>query len=343
MNTKNQEIYFFALLLGFAAALFYFILKPFLNVLILAGVFAIAFQPLHRNILKLFGRWRGFAAAFTALIILLIILIPLALIGFQIFIEAQNLYATLTEPEGTTLHYIEDLFSAYVYPVSGSISFDLNEYVRQFVGQLAQNLGSVFSGVTRIALGIFLTLLALYYFLKDGEGFIAYLTHLSPLRDEYDHEILKRIELTVNSVVRGSLTVAAAQGTVAGIGFFLFGVPQAALWGMLAVIAALIPVIGTALVVVPAVLYLVFNQNVAAAIGLVIWGVLLVGLVDNILRPQLMRRSVNIHPFLILLAVLGGLQFFGPIGFLIGPVILSLLFVLLDIYPRLVIKADTSR
>jgi predicted PurR-regulated permease PerM len=147
------------------------------------------------------------------------------------------------------------------------------------------------------------------------------------------------MEQAVYSIFAGSIIVALVQGILTGIGFTIFGVPNPALWGSIASVAALIPGVGTALVVVPGILYLFFTGSTGYAIGLLVWGILAVSLIDNFLGPILVNRGVKIHPFLILLSVLGGLIFFGPVGFLLGPIILAFLFALLDIYRSSVRKA----
>ena len=184
---------------------------------------------------------------------------------------------------------------------------------------------------------MFLTLLALYYLFVHGSDFKARIIALSPLSDHYDRDITDKLQLAVTSVIKGVLVVAVVQAILCGLGFAIFGIPNAALCGSIAMIAALIPAFGTALVMIPAVLYLAITGNVGAALGLAVWGALLVGLVDNFLSPMLMSRSIKIHNFFILLSVLGGLALFGPVGFIAGPLVLSLFFALLDIYPTLIL------
>jgi len=155
---------------------------------------------------------------------------------------------------------------------------------------------------------------------------------LSPLQDVHDEEIFNKLTLATNSVIKGNLIIVLIQGAMAALGFFLFGVPSPVLWGAVAAVAAVIPGFGTALVVAPAIIYLLFNGETSSAIGLFIWGLTAVGLVDNILGPKLVERGMKIHPFLILLSILGGLALFGPLGFLFGPLVLSLFFALSEIY-----------
>jgi predicted PurR-regulated permease PerM len=194
------------------------------------------------------------------------------------------------------------------------------------------NLDTVFSGASKIVLAVFIMLLALFYLLRDGRELKRQIIALSPLGDDDDNRIFKKLEQTIYSIFAGSILVGLIQGVLTGIGFAIFGVPNPALWGSIAAVSALIPGIGTSLVMVPGVLYLFFTGSTTPAIGLLIWGVLAVGLIDNFLGPIFINRGVKIHPFLILLSVLGGLIFFGPVGFVLGPIILAFLFALLDIY-----------
>ena len=180
--------------------------------------------------------------------------------------------------------------------------------------------------------GIFIFLIALYYLFKDGHKLKTAVVALSPLQDIHDETIFDKLVLAINSVIKGSLAVAFIQGILTAVGLAIFGVPNAVLWSSVAAITALIPGIGTALVLLPAILYLYFSGQTLFAVGLLLWGMTAVGLVDNFLGPKLVERGMRLHPFLILLSILGGISFFGPLGFLLGPLVLSLLFALLEIY-----------
>jgi predicted PurR-regulated permease PerM len=174
--------------------------------------------------------------------------------------------------------------------------------------------------------------MALYYLLKDGYKLKNYLLALSPLDDSNNNFIINRIRLAVFSVVKGNLLIGLIQGTLTGIGFALFGVPNPVLWGGVASIAALIPSIGTAIVITPAIIFLFVSGNNVGAGGLLVWGIIVVGLVDNFLGPKLVGSSMRLHPLVTFLAVLGGLAFFGPLGILLGPLVLSIFLVLVEIY-----------
>lgn len=336
MNHHKSELYFlFTLLIGISVLTF-FIFKPFLFALILAVVFATVFDPLHTRILTFTKGRRGVSALFTTGIVLTVIVIPLMFLGMQIFQEATKVYSSLAF-DGGALNlshnistYLQNTARFYSIPVD--TSFDFNQYLKQGLSWLLQHLGPLFANIMQIILGVFIFLIALYYLFKDGHKFKSKIISLSPLQDIHDQIIFNKISLSINSVIKGSLVVALVQGTLTAIGFTIFGVPNAILWGTVAVITALIPGVGTMLVILPAILYLYFSGAVLAALGLLMWGSVAVGLIDNFLGPKLVERGIQIHPFLILLSILGGIGFFGPLGFLLGPLILSLLFTLIEIY-----------
>ena len=176
----------------------------------------------------------------------------------------------------------------------------------------------------------------MFYFLKDGERLKKWMLEYIPLKKSYTEEIIRETGAMMASVLRGTIVVAVVQGVVAWAPAFGFSASPTRRSGGLTVIVSIVPVVGTWLVVVPAVAYLFLTGQTAAAIGFAIWGIVLVNACYNLIAPQLMQRGVDIHPFIILLSVLGGIGAFGPIGLLVGPFIVAFLFALLRIYPRMV-------
>ena len=151
-----------------------------------------------------------------------------------------------------------------------------------------------------------------------GKKFKQLLSSLSPLQT-IDSQIISKMEGAINSVILGQFVIAVLQSIIAMIGFAIFGVPNPVLWGSLVIVAAFIPTIGTGLVMVPAILYLYFTGEPMLALGMAIWAFFAVSLIDNVLGPFLINKGLKIHPFLVLLSVLGGISAFGPAGVLIGP------------------------
>jgi predicted PurR-regulated permease PerM len=176
--------------------------------------------------------------------------------------------------------------------------------------------------------------------LKDGPEFLKKLIRLSPLPDSQDEFILSKLAQAVRSVVLGTLGIAIIQGLLTTIGLMIFGISQPVLWGAIAAVCALIPYFGTSFVFVGAVLDAVISHSYGAAIGLTIWGVFIVGLIDNILMPYLISIGEKSHPFAVLISVLGGVLIFGPMGFLVGPVFLTLFFALFELYSFHIIKEE---
>lgn len=339
MDNKKSQFYFLLIILAGALILSFFILRPFLFAIIVASVFAVIFQPLHRRMLVLAGNRQGLAALFTIAIIILLIIVPLALIGMRILGESQQIYFSLSAGDArdsiiSAFKLLTDGLQA-VFPGLQEASFDFNQYFKSGLEWLLQHLGGVFSSVVKMIGNSFIFLLVLYYMLKDGAKFKKAIIALSPLPDTDDTAIFNRLELAINSVVKGSMTVAVIQGVLVALGFSIFGVPNAVLWGTVAAVAALIPGIGTALVLAPAIVFLYLSGDVFQALGLLAWGVTAVGLIDNFLGPKLVGHKMQMHPILVLLAIFGGIAFFGPIGFLLGPLTVSFVFALLDIYTSL--------
>jgi predicted PurR-regulated permease PerM len=142
----------------------------------------------------------------------------------------------------------------------------------------------------------------------------------------------------VRAVATGTLLMALIQGTVATVGFLIFSVPKPFLWGTLASIGALMPGVGTSIATIPASIYLLATGHTVQGVGMILWAALAVGLIDNLVGPYLIGKRSNMHPFVILIAVLGGINLFGPVGFIVGPVVVTLFFVLLEIYNQYIIK-----
>jgi len=335
-KAKKPQFYFLLALLIVTLVLSFYVLRPFISVFILAVVFTVIFQPMHRKILKYSFNHEGLAALLTTIIVSVIILTPLTLLGMKIFQELRQLYVSLVEGGGKD-NFInvfnglsENIRHYFLLPPEFSINF--GQYLKEGLNWLLQNLGSLFSNFANILVAGFVFLVTFYYLLKDGHKLKRAAINYSPLADLDDEMIFNKLELAISSVVKGSFTIAFMQGFLTTVGFIIFNVPNPILWGTAACMAALVPSLGTSLVFVPAIILMFVSGHLFSAIGLTLWGVLAVGLIDNFFGPKLIGRGMKLHPLLILFSVFGGLIFFGPIGFILGPIILSLLFALLHIY-----------
>lgn len=317
------------------AALAALILWPYFTSLILALVLAVVFYPLHRILVRAF-RNHGIAAFLSTATVIVIVLIPLIIFGFLIFREAINLYQSFGVGGGgnvvSLLRVNINHIFASILPGLG-ITVDVGNYFQQFAGWVAQLFGNLFAGALGSVAMIMLAVFALFYFFKDGENIVRALIVYSPLSNQDDERIFEKIRHSISMTFRGSIIIALIQGIVSGIGFWIFGVPNPALWGGVTSIAALVPTLGTSLVIVPVIVYLALTAgSLFPAVGLAIWGAVAVGLIDNFLASQLIGRGAQMHPLLVVLGVLGGVAVFGPVGFLIGPTLLAVLLTLLEMY-----------
>lgn len=335
MESLRAQHYFFLGLLTLALILNALMFFPYAGTLVFAATLAVVFAPVHRRLAALLPQSTSIAALLTMAAVFLVIVIPTAFFGALVFHEAQTLYAGFADEEiglSAAQGLLQELAGLVPYSIGEKLVPNLQQYARDVLGYLVGNLGKVFSGVATAGLNTLLAVFALFFFLRDGERIKKTVVELSPLRDSDDRRIFTHLGNAVNAIIKGALLISLLQGLAAGVGYAIFDVPNAALWGAATVLTSFIPGIGTAAVLVPAAIYLWNIVSVGKAVGLLVWGVLVVGLMDNVLKPKLIAKGVGVHPFLILLSVLGGLSIFGIYGFLLGPLLLALLVALLELY-----------
>lgn len=335
-----SELIFFWILFGAFALLSFMVMSPYIAPIFLAGVFTILFSPFHERIKKWVGGNDSFAAFVTVILVLCLILLPLILLGVLMYQEVVAIYNAVSHENGG-LVLLDNTIRAIERHIQNIVpAFELKQSVYDYLGiglrWVGENLNAFLSSVLSFVSQLLLVLISMFFFYRDGDKLHAFIVKWSPLSDRYDEGIIAKIELAVSSVIKGSLATAILQGALLGLGFGLFGVPNPVLWGVVGTVTALIPVVGTSIIIIPAVAFLFLGGHMLSGAGLLIWGVFLVGLIDNVTRPMFMHRGIDIHPFLIFLSVLGGLAYFGPIGFLAGPIVLAFFFSLLDIYPSIV-------
>jgi len=190
----------------------------------------------------------------------------------------------------------------------------------------------IFSSISKIFVNLFIFILALFFLLKDGENFLRYFKRLIPMKNEYKNALFLRFKDVSEAVFKDTILVAMIQGILVGIGFYLFNFSSSIFWGVIAAFFALIPLIGTAIIWLPAVVYLFLNDQLLFSILFLLYGTIIVGLSDNILRPFMLKGKIKVHPFIILISILGGLEVFGFLGIFVGPVIISLLISVFQLY-----------
>lgn len=343
---KSPAIYtfFLILLLISAIALGYSVIKPFINTIIISVVLSGIFYPLKRKICCRLGGRSALGAFLTVCIIVFAIIIPAVVFFFGLIGQGIDSVSAINEWLRTTdfsNFYDSQHYNKYLlwfeqkFPFleisSSDIQARILEISRSF-GQTILTSGTWLAGNMASLVAHFLIMNFLVFsFLKDGDRFIDRVRYLSPLRSEQEDFIIESLRKVSKSVLFGSLFIAVLQGVVGGIGLAISGIP-ALFWGTMMSFTSLIPVLGTGLIWVPATIYLLIIGKMKTAIFLLIWSGVLVTGIDTVLRPLIVREASRVSTIYVFLAILGGINAFGPFGILYGPLILSFLMVMLHIY-----------
>lgn len=335
-DSEQFENYFLLALLLVAGAFVVYIFLPYISAIVFAIAFAVIFSPLYRYLLK-FVHYDWLAAFITVIIVVLIVLVPFGFLVTHILTQATHLYTWFAGGNEVRLGEIVNDFLTQHFAHLNLPQVNITNYLSAVLSWVIRNLWPFVGGLARLALIIFLSLFGMFYLLKDGGELKKKILFVIPLRPQYSKHVFDKMERAIYSVIGGSLMIAVIHGVEAIAGFWIFGIPNAAFWGSFAVISAIIPTVGTSLVNIPAIIYLFATGNFVGGTGLCIWWLFIsIGCVDNFLSPQIVHRGMKVHPFLILLSILGGVSVLGLIGFLIGPLAVAFFFVLADIYPLLI-------
>ena len=331
MQTKIIERAFFFGLLLLTIIFTFFIFKPFWVIIVLGISFSIVLYPIYEWL-----HTKGVPATLSSLatVILFTILLcgPILGIGAIVFNQSQDVYQKVKDSNLSASPLLEKINTNVNNVLPPGVDFDVKQKAADFVSYVSSHIATIFSTTLSAFFSFILMLLVIFYLLKDGMRWKESLMVLSPLGRENDEKIMSRLSLAVNGVIKGSLLIALVQGVLLGFGLWIFNVPNGALWGVVAAVMSFIPTFGTAIVSVPAIIFLFIIGDTTSAVGLLVWAVVVVGLVDNFLGPLVVGRNINIPSILILFSVLGGIAFVGPVGILVGPLTLSLLYTLIAIY-----------
>jgi predicted PurR-regulated permease PerM len=317
------------------------ILMVFISPLLWAAILTLTLYPLENRIAARLKHRRGLAAGIMTLITLLLVIGPAVTLLFVLATQAGDLYngmSTIVQ-SGKLTEVWESINSSFLdkvllSPVLSGV--DVKGMVVKGISDLSSGLAAQLGGVLRnsviFAIDIVIMLIALFFFFRDGKAYSHAVIDLLPFTKQQKEEITRKFIDTFSAVINGVFLVALLQGAMTGIGFALFGVPLAVFWGFLAAVLALLPVGGAALIWLPGAAYLYLTGSLLSGILLGTWGLLLVSLPDNFLKPLLIGRKANIPTFILFIALLGGLQAYGFLGLLFGPLVVTLLTAFVQIY-----------
>jgi predicted PurR-regulated permease PerM len=333
MEIKKFGFYFLLLIIVALAVKFYFIIEDLLPALATACVFAYLFNPIYVYLVKITKR-KSLSAFIIIFIIFALIFIPFLLIVFGLQKEFSVLF---TENTFTSL---QDALTGLQIFFSDQFSLNISDYVDNFKSQMSTAMKSAITvigpkilfSISGLALYAFLSIFIMYYLLIHSENVLDTIKDYFPLSCTNIDKLLGEIALNTRTLVLGQLLIAVIQGTLSGIGFLIFGISGALIWGFVTVIMSFIPFLGTFIVWFPAGIIQLAQHNYFSGIGIILWGFLLVGNIDNVVRPKLISSLGNIHPVTVLLGVFIGLKEWGFIGLVLGPMIISVLLTLIRMF-----------
>jgi predicted PurR-regulated permease PerM len=337
---KNPELEFKSLLFLVlaASALFALIIWPFFGAVCWAVFIAIVFFPMHQRFLRGSHNRRNMAAAASLTVILIIVILPLAMLAGSITQEASVLVARVRSGELQISTYFQRMMEALPAWMRGMLErFGMGDFkllqqkLLEIVGSSGQVVTTRVVGIGQVTLdfvvAFFTMLYVLFFLFRDGERLSQNIARSIPLHPQHTRRLLTQFATVVRATVKGNIVVALIQGALAAIAFMVVGLPGALLWGAVLAVSSLVPAVGHFLVWGPIALYFFFSGEPVKAIGLTLWCSIVIGLVDNFLRPILVGKDTRMPDYLVLVATLGGIVVFGLNGFVIGPVIAAVFLV----------------
>jgi predicted PurR-regulated permease PerM len=310
-------------------------LQPFLNVLLWAAVLVVVFMPVHRRINRRLGS-PSLSAALSTLLVVITILGPATFITVAVLGELGKVTLTTAQVQKVILesHLVQRAIG-WISPYVDLQQFQspglLLQRVQGWSGALANSTVGVVGGVASTVVQTLLVVFTMFYLFRDGDAIRHAAYDILPLEREQARDIVTRTSEVVAASVYGVLVISAIQGTLGGIVFWALGLPSPLLWGVVMFFLSMIPMAGAFLVWAPAAAYLAFSGDWGKAVFLTAWGVLVVGSIDNFLSPLLVGKRTRLHELLIFFSVLGGLQVFGVLGLVLGPVTVAVTLALFEV------------
>ena len=332
LRDKTIENYFQYFLLLCFLILFIYLIHPFIFVILFALAIVISSYPLYQKTLNII-RKPILTASLMLIFLSIIFILPTVMVSLKLYNSVQS-YSNSDFIEND-LELLNNCDTDVCYRIEQNIKI-VSELVSDVLSNISKYFQeyfySILSSLTNFSVHLFIFYVCLFYFYLDKENFTTTLKKLLPLKAQYKESLLEKFKRVCSAVFLDTLLIACMQGILVGIGFYLFGVKGAIIWGVISIFLSLLPFIGSALVWIPASVFLLLSGNIFAGVGLFLYGAIIVSLSDNLVRPLLLEKSIHVHPFLILLSLMGGLQIFGFVGLFYGPIIISMLVALIDLF-----------
>ena len=333
MTENNIERGFFITLLLIVTLAFFWLIRGFMQPIFWAAALGIVVYPLHALLVRRLRNRRSLAAGISVVVVVIVVILPLIGIGAAVTAEGAALYQRLNDGGGLGVDNLSSRVQQNMPRITALIERigldperieDQVQSVAITASRLvAERAVAIGQGTLRGTLFFFLMLYLLFFFLRDGPRILEGLIRALPLGDERERHLLGRFAEVSRATIKGTLVIGIVQGTMGGLAFALFGIGSPVLWGTVMALVSLLPAVGTALVWLPAAIYLMATGHTFPGIGLIVVGAL-ISLTDNFLRPILVGRDTRLPDYLVLLATLGGIAGFGLAGIILGPTIAAL-------------------
>ncbi len=343
MNLERFRTVLFFILLTLASLFCVALVFPFLRLIAWATVLAVVIYPVHRRLSRRI-RQPSVAAALSCLLVIVIVIVPVTLIAAEVVDETTALARRVqaAERNGELSRWLPSWDAPAVNAARRWLDqrvdlsqFSLESVIRQTVGQtssfLAKQSVSLVKNAVWGVIQVALTLVTLFFLLRDSSRLLPAVRAFSPLSGAQTDALLRRIADTIHATVYGATAVAVTQGTLGGLAFWALGLPSPLLWGVVMTALCFVPLLGSPVVWVPTAIVLAAQGSYGKAIALALWGTLVIGLVDNFIRPIVIGARTQLHVLIVFFSVLGGLLLMGPLGLFMGPVILAVTLALLEI------------
>jgi predicted PurR-regulated permease PerM len=354
INLEHFRTGLFFGLLTLAVGLCCALAWPFLSLIAWAVVLAVVAYPIHRRLTR-WIRQPSMAAALSCLVVVVAVVVPVTLIVVEVVDEATELakYLQSSASKGELSRWLRplelpavDVLRRWLEQRIDLSQLNLEAVIRQTVGQATsfltkQSMGLIKNAGWGFIQGV-LTLVTLFFLLRDAPRLRPAVRAFIPLDEAQTDALLRRVVDTIHATVFGTATVAAVQGTLGGLAFWALGLPSPLLWGTVITLLGLIPLLGSVLVWAPAALWLAMQGAYWKALALAFWGALVISQVDNLLRPLVIGTRTRVHLLLVFFSVWGGLLLLGPLGLVLGPVILAATLVLMDVLKLKLVEGDTA-
>ena len=325
------------------SALFLAVTWPFLKPLLLGAMLAGLSRPLYHWIRRALRGRASLAAVLTLLLLFMLVVGPISAFVGVVVNQAVNVsnqaipWVQQHFASGSTFNAHDWLVARFpavadYVPSQAQILDNVGKVAQSAGGFLVAGASRMTAGTAAFLLDLFVMLYAMFFFLRDGRRILEKIFYYTPLSHEDEERVLERLTSVTRATIKGTLVIGVIQGGLAGLGFWVAGIEGAAFWGTIMAILSIVPGIGSALIWVPGVIYLFVTGQTMAATLLLAWCAAVVGSIDNILRPMLVGKDAKMPDLLILVGTLGGLFLFGPIGFIVGPVVCGLFLTVWEIY-----------